>query len=163
MLEADKKFVSKHTTKERKLKYQYAKLLRDMMLESIEAWKNLLDRALVDRGSDSQEIENIREVILHEANAHLVWKVLKKEDRYDTPYYRSKLEELKKLHPNLKIENKINSFVSWPVFDQADIDQVFSQASRVPGLDYEIIVEGMEIDFPMGEKARYTGNFTDSN
>ncbi|WP_319756926.1 hypothetical protein [uncultured Sphaerochaeta sp.] len=139
MLEADTKFVSKHTTKERKLKYQYAKLLRDMMLESIEAWKTMLEKELGDRGIESQVIENVREVILQEANAHLVWKVLKKEDRYDTPYYRSKLEELKKLHPNLKIENKINSFVSCPVFDQADIDQVFSQNSRVPGLDCENI------------------------
>jgi hypothetical protein len=139
MIEADNNVVSKHTKKERKLRYQYAKLLRDMMLESIEAWKSILDKELAERGIESQIIENIKEVILHEANAQLVWKVLKKEDRYDTPYYKSKLEELKKLHPNLKLENKIHSFVSWPVFDQADIDRAFSENSRVPGLDYEIV------------------------
>ncbi len=125
------------TPKERKLKNKCAKLLRDMMLQTLEEWNVIVQKELSSEQVNAQCIEKIKNKILNEVNRHLVWKVLAKKDRYDTPYYRAQLEELKNAHPNLEIVNNLHCFVSWPVFNQADIDRALSMRSDVPALLWE--------------------------
>ena len=71
-------------------------------------------------------------------NRGLAWKVLAKEDRYDTSYYNAQLEEMKKAHPNLTVENNLHCFVSWPVFNQDDIARTFFANSSTSALQFDI-------------------------
>lgn len=131
-----KKPSTRITPKERKYKHQYAKLLRDMMLDTFESWSELVDKELTDLQVEPQSKERIMGPIQEEVHRSLVWKVLAKEDRYDTPYYMMQLQELMKLHPDLTVENNYHCFVSWPVFSQADIERAFSNICEP--LEFEI-------------------------
>ena len=137
-----KKSSTRITPKERKHKHQYAKLLRDMMLDTFESWSELVDKELTDLQVEPQSKERIMGPIQEEVHRSLVWKVLAKEDRYDTPYYRRQLQELMKLHPDLTVENNYHCFVSWPVFNQADIERAFSNDYEALKFDKEFEESG---------------------
>jgi hypothetical protein len=136
MAETDYKPGSRFTPKERKLKYRYAKLLRDMMLKTLEEWDAMVQNELTGDHVESQSIEKIKNKILGEVNRSLVWQVLAKEDRFDTPFYNAQLEELKKEHPNLTVDNNLHCFVSLPAFNQADIDRAFINLSGIPAFHW---------------------------
>jgi hypothetical protein len=137
MAETDYKPISRYTAKERRLGFTSAKLLRDMILKTLEEWDSMVQEELADDQMDPQTIERIKDSILNEVNGKLVWKALAKKDRYDTPFFRVRLEELKRIHPDLKIEKNLHCFVSWPVFNKADIDRTFAVRSDIPAFQWE--------------------------
>ena len=114
------------TKKEREIKYKYAKILRDLMLEALGQWEKGMDKELSSQDISKTSIEKIKNYIKNEANRALVWKSLAKEDRYDTPYYKAYLSELRKRHPNLTVKNNYNCFATWPIFNENDIEILFS-------------------------------------
>lgn len=82
--------------------YIFAKVLRDMMLQPLGEWEVMVQNELTGENVASQGIEKIKNKILGDVNRGLVWKVLAKEDRYDTPYYNAQLEEMKKVYNGRK-------------------------------------------------------------
>jgi len=93
------------TSLERKYRYQYAKILRDMFVHTLETWESLIRAKLAQKNVKSESVERIINAITQEVNYKLVWKVLAKQDRYDTPFYRKELQELRSLHLDLVVVN----------------------------------------------------------
>ena len=102
-----------------------------------EEWDAMVQNELTGDHIGPQSIEKIKNKILDEVNRSLVWKVLAKEDRYYTPFYNAQLEELKKEHPNLTVDNNLHCFVSLPAFNQADIDRAFTNLSDIPAFQWD--------------------------
>jgi len=119
------------TSLERKYRYQYAKILRDMFVHTLETWESLIRAKLAQKNVKSESVERIINAITQEVNYKLVWKVLAKQDRYDTPFYRKELQELRSLHLDLVVVNNYHCFVTWSVFNQADIERAFLISSEI--------------------------------
>ena len=116
----------------RKNRRRVAKDLRDNIVRTIIDWEIKAQADLKQQKLQDHEVKYITSKIIDEAYAGLVWKALEPKERYNTSYHNRIIDELRKEHPDLVVENKIRQMVSWPVFRKEAIDAAIRNGDVLP-------------------------------
>jgi hypothetical protein len=111
--------------------HDYSKELRDRIALCIELW--IKDTNNHETKNDEFKKRAANKVI-ECAYSSLVWKTLKKSERYNTKYYQLLSKDLIAKYPDLQIVNSLNTFVAVPVFNVGDIDVMFNPKRKIKAL-----------------------------
>jgi len=118
---------SKNKRENKELTQKLAKELRNEIGIIIEKWITEKHNELKKEEANNENYNRVLEEVRECAYNNLIWKTLKKEERYNNIFYNELFKKLKKEHPDLELVNGLKTFVRWPIFDKELIEAAYSE------------------------------------